>query len=60
MNSYPTIETLSAVITRSQIVVAQPHCPVLSFPAGFDELDIAVLDWIGTEARRLGRRLQPM
>ena len=42
------IETLAAVIAHSQIVVAQPHSPTL--PAGFEDLDIAVLDWIAVEA----------
>ena len=31
-----------------------------SLPAGFDYGDIAVLDWIATEGRRLGRRLLPI
>jgi hypothetical protein len=44
---------IAAVIAHSQIVVAQPHCPTL--PAGFEDLDIAVLDWIAVEGRRLGR-----
>ena len=41
-----TIEKISAVIARSQIVVAQPSRAVPSLPAGFDCADIAVLDWI--------------
>ena len=51
----PTIETLAAVIAHSQIVVAQPHSPTL--PAGFEDLDIALLDWITAERRRVSRRL---
>jgi len=50
--------TLAAVIARSQIVVAAqaaPAVPARSFPAGFDDVDIAVLDWIAAEGRRLGR-----
>ena len=47
----PMIETLAAVIAHSQ--VAQPHSPTL--PAGFEDLDIAVLDWMAVEGRRLGR-----
>jgi hypothetical protein len=47
------IETLAAVIAHSKIVAAQPHSPTL--PAGFEDLDIAVLDWIAVEGRRLGR-----
>jgi hypothetical protein len=31
-----------------------------SLPAGFDYADIAVLDWIAAEDRRLRRRLLPI
>jgi hypothetical protein len=30
---------------HSQIVVAQAHSPMLSLPGGFDDVDIAVLEW---------------
>lgn len=54
----PTIETLvAAVIAHSQIVVAQPHSLMPSLQSGFEDVDIAVLDWIAAEGRRLGRRL---
>ena len=53
----PTIESLSAVIARSQIVVARPYRTVSSLPVGFDHADMSVLDWIAAEGRRLGRRL---
>jgi hypothetical protein len=52
---------LAAVIARSPIVVAAtappPMQPALArrFPAGFDDVDIAVLEWIAAEGRRLGR-----
>ena len=59
-SAYPMIETLAAVITHSQIVIAQPHSPMPSLPRGFDDVDIAVLDWIAAEGRRLGRRLLRM
>jgi hypothetical protein len=59
-SDYPTVETLALVIAQSQIVVAQPHSPMPSLPGGFDDVDIAVLDWIATEGRRLGRRLLRM
>ena len=45
------IEMLAAVIVHSQIVVAQPHSPIAALPAGFEDLDIAVLDWIAVEGR---------
>jgi hypothetical protein len=47
----PDLETLAAVIAHSQIVVAAPgRC----LPAGFDEIDIAILDWIVAETRYAG------
>ena len=58
--NYPDIETLKAVIARSQIVVPELGKPSPCFPAGFDDLDIAVLDWIATEGRRAGYRLVQM
>jgi hypothetical protein len=56
----PTIESISAVIAHSQIVVAQPYRAASSLPAGFDCVDVAVLDWIAAEGRRLGRGLLPI
>ena len=47
---YTDLDTLSAVIARSQIVVARPSCRRL--PAGFDDVDIAILNWIAAEGRR--------
>ena len=46
------VETLAAVIAHSQIVVAAPRMHPL---AGFDEVDVAILDWIVAEARGIGR-----
>jgi hypothetical protein len=57
---YPTIASVSAVIARSQIPVAQPCRAVPSLPAGFNYADIAVLDGISAEGRRLGRGLLPI
>jgi len=70
------IETLKAVIARSQIVVARDYVRDLAsdlasdlarnsaallakrrLPAGFEAVDVAVLDWIACEARRAGRGL---
>jgi hypothetical protein len=48
----PDVETLAAVIAHSQIVVAAQR---RRLPAGFDEADIAILDWIVAEARYTGR-----
>jgi hypothetical protein len=48
---------LAAMIAHSQIVVAQPAKSAPHFPAGFDEVDISILDWIAAEARRVGSTL---
>jgi hypothetical protein len=53
----PDVETLAAVIAHSQIVVAEP---VQRFLADFDEVDIAILDWIIAESRYAGRSYLPM
>lgn len=45
------VDTLAAVIAHSQIVVAAPR---RRLPAGFDEVDIAILDWIVAETRYAG------
>jgi hypothetical protein len=50
-----TVEVLAAMIAHSQIVLTQPAEPTPPLPAGFDEIDIAVLEWIAAEGRRLGR-----
>jgi hypothetical protein len=59
---YPT---LAAIIARSQIVVPNAIKPKImpsvtprrSLPAGFDDTDIAILEWIAAEGRRAARRL---
>ncbi len=56
---YSDLETLAAVIARSQIVVAE-RMPRRRLPAGFDEVDIAILDWIAAEDRRASLYLLPM
>jgi hypothetical protein len=51
---YPDIATLAAMIAHSQILVREP-APAVAFgdlPAGFDEVDVFILDWIAAEARR--------
>jgi hypothetical protein len=53
---YTDIETLAAVIARSQIVVAH-RTPSRRLPAGFEDIDVAILDWIAAEGRRAGRNL---
>jgi hypothetical protein len=54
----PDVETLAAVIARSEIVVARilaRSAVRLQLPAGFEEVDLAVLEWIAREGRRVGR-----
>jgi hypothetical protein len=53
----PDVETLAAVIAHSQIVVAATG---KRLPAGFDEVEIAILDWIVAESRHLGSSYAPM
>jgi len=53
-----SLHTLVAVIARSPIVVAPVSRPLL--PAGYDEIDAAVLNWLAAEARRLRARLVMM
>ncbi|HTV38423.1 MAG TPA: hypothetical protein VMF12_18490 [Xanthobacteraceae bacterium] len=58
---YPDIDTLALVIAHSQIVVTQAMCEGTEahtfwpLPAGFDEVDIAILEWVAAEGRRGGR-----
>jgi hypothetical protein len=63
----PDLETLASAIARSQIVVSciftqLKSQPVKSgrFPAGFEDVDIAILDWIAAEGRRAARRYLPI
>ncbi len=55
---YTDLETLAAVIARSQIVVER--APRRRLPPGFDEVDVAILDWIAAEARRASHGLVRM
>ena len=48
-----TLHALMATIARSPIVVRRPAVPL---PAGFDEVDVAILNWIAAEARQLRSR----
>jgi hypothetical protein len=45
-------QTIGAVIARSPIVVLPP---VTLLPPGFDEEDLAVLNWLAAEGQRLRR-----
>jgi hypothetical protein len=56
-NERPDVETLAAVIARSQIVVVpvSPRAAERRLPENFDETDLAILDWIAAEGRRASR-----
>ena len=47
---------LVAAIAQSPVVVGQPPRAVRPLPAGFEAVDLAVLEWIAAEGRRAGRR----
>lgn len=49
-----TLETLAEVIAHSQIMVKLTAHQTTRLPAGFDASDIAILDWIVAEGRRVG------
>jgi hypothetical protein len=49
----PDLPMLSAVIAHSQIVVTLPDATAQRLPANFDAVDIAILEWIVAEGRRL-------
>jgi len=51
---------LVAVIPHSQIVVAQMVAAAPRLPAGFDDVDIAILEWIAAKVHRAGRDYLPM
>jgi hypothetical protein len=47
-----TLETIAATIAASPIVIVPP---VALLPAGFEEVDVAILDWLAGEAQRMRR-----
>jgi hypothetical protein len=57
---YPDIATLTAMISHSQIVVPEPPRAFDCFPAGYEDIDVAILDWIAAEGRRVGAGLPLM
>jgi hypothetical protein len=56
----PDLGTIAAAIARSKIVVALPAAPASRLPAGFDQVDAAILDWIAAEGRRIGQSFTRM
>ena len=53
-HDWPDLDTLADVISRSQIKVPATGTNETGLPAGFDEADIAILEWIAAEGRRSG------
>jgi hypothetical protein len=53
----PRLAALVAVIAHSPIVVCQPPSLAPPLPAGFEAVDLAILEWIAAEGRRAGQRL---
>ena len=53
------VAVIAAAIAHSQILCARPPGPAQRLPAGFDEVDIAILEWIAAAGRRAGRRFAP-
>jgi hypothetical protein len=49
----PELSTLTATIAHSQIVVTLAAAQ--RFPAGFDDRDVAILQWIAAEGRHAKR-----
>jgi hypothetical protein len=52
------LETLVDAIARSQIVIARVLARSVArrrLPAGFEAVDVAILDWIAAEGRRASR-----
>ena len=49
----PDLSTLTAAIAHSQIVVTSAAAE--RFPAGFDDRDVAILQWIAAESCRAKR-----
>jgi hypothetical protein len=55
------LDTITAVIAHSQIVVAQAVVAtsvgrISCLPAAYDDADLAILDWLIAESRYAGRR----
>jgi hypothetical protein len=54
METSSDLQTITCMIARSPIVVATLTQAVTRLPAGYDQVDIAVLRWIALESRRAG------
>jgi hypothetical protein len=54
------IDSLLAVIACSQIVLPRRGGALPRLPAGYGAVDLAMLDWIAVEARRIRHRFTQM
>jgi hypothetical protein len=54
------LDLLVAVIAHSQIILRERAGRTPGLPASFDDVDLAVLDWIADEGRRIGRSFAQM
>jgi hypothetical protein len=54
MEASSDLQTITFMIARSPIVVATLKQAITRLPAGYDQVDIAVLRWIALESRRAG------
>lgn len=50
------ILAIVALIASSPIRVAKPHAARHNLPAKYDDVDIAILEWIAAESRPAGLR----
>ncbi len=63
---FPDIEALVLFIARSEIVVQAEPRPAMSagrlrlLSAGFDEVDVTILEWIAAEGRCVRRFMAPL
>jgi hypothetical protein len=60
VTTYSDHDRIVAVITRSPIVLSDLRSPEpgvrrAELPDRFDDVDLAILDWITAEGRRIGR-----
>jgi hypothetical protein len=62
LTTFSDLDLIVALIARSPIVVshlcsAEPGVRLAGLPDHFDDVDLAILDWIAAEGRCIGRKL---
>ena len=63
--TFCALDRIVAVIARSSIVVpgaylAEPGARLAALPDHYDRVDLAILDWLAAEGRRMGRNAARM